>query len=235
MTPSTARRALAGLVADGRAREYPAGRGRRYFAPERGGRPDLGMPPRVDALEAHVGPAEAEAIGRSLARDKVLGLIGERERFESAALQHRLVLVVAFEEVVPAPALSRLFGAHEDERVGEVYLHPREHRVLLFDNETGIRFEAVPGGHASDLRGLDGVAPVRGVRPAELRVDPADWLERAGDDEVRARFAERFGATPGRVAPLFVPLYELTFAGARGARRRVRIDALVGRPVRWPA
>ncbi|MCZ7679762.1 MAG: DUF853 family protein [Sandaracinaceae bacterium] len=97
---ATARRALERLVERGEARSFKAGRSVRWFAAARGGRPDLGLPPAVRVLVAHVGAEEAARIAAAHARTRLLGVIGEDERFASAQPLHRLVYKLDFEEKV---------------------------------------------------------------------------------------------------------------------------------------
>ncbi|HJL14189.1 MAG TPA: DUF853 family protein [Sandaracinaceae bacterium LLY-WYZ-13_1] len=227
------RRALKRLADAGEARAFRDGRSKRHWAVATGGRPDLGMPNPVEVLVAHVTERSAEAIANGHARNRVLGLIGESERFERAERVHRLVYQLDFEERVERPVLSRLFGPSHDERLGSVYLHPHNLGVLLFTNEDGIRFTDVPRGPASEIRDFDGVTEREARAPAELAFDEADWTARASEEAVRESFAKRFEAAPGRVAPLFVPLFHLLFRSETGSLRRITIDAILGKPVRW--
>lgn len=230
---ATARRALERLAERGDARSFKAGRSVRWFATARGERPDLGLPPAVQVLVANVGAEEAARIAAAHARTRLLGVVGEDERFELAQPLHRLVYKLDFEEKVERSILSRLFGSAHDERLGSVYLHPHNLGVLVFTNEDGIRFDDLPKGPASEIRDFDGVTEATEVAPGALAIEDEDWLRRKPEEVVRESFRARFEATPRSVAPLFVPLWTLLFRGARGSLRRVTIDALIGRPVRW--
>ncbi|MCZ7679763.1 MAG: hypothetical protein M5U28_13775 [Sandaracinaceae bacterium] len=71
------------------------------------------------------------------------------------------------------------------------------------------------------------------VAPGALAIEDEDWLRRKPEEVVRESFRARFDATPRAVEPLFVPLWTLLFRGAAGSLRRLTVDALIGRPVRW--
>lgn len=228
------RRALARLVEAGQARSYTEGRARRYWAPSTGGRPDLAMPARVLALASNLSDDDAARIGATHARSSVLGVIGEDERFERTERIHRLVWRVAFEEKVERSAFVRLFGGSPDQRIGHLYLHPRTLAVLVFTNESGIVFDDAPRGHASDVRDLDGAAPIDAVPPGTLALDERDWTAKQSEEAARDSVRARFTAVPGEVTPLFVPLFRLFLRGAKGSLRRVTIDGLIGRRVDWP-
>ncbi|MCB9596186.1 MAG: DUF853 family protein [Sandaracinaceae bacterium] len=230
---SAIRRALGRLLAADAIRELPSGRAQRYWSPDSGGRPDLGMPPTLSVFVANLDAADAARIAKQHARAKVLGVLGEEDRFERVEAQHRLLYALAFEERVERPLLSRLFGDAHDHRVGRVYVHPHNLGVVVFDNERGLRFEDRPSSPASEIRDLDGVAERVERRPVELAFEEADWTGRASEEAVRASFRERFQAIPGAIEPVFVPLWTLYFVTEAGARRKAQIDALVGRPVRW--
>lgn len=227
------RRALERLVDEGQARSFKDGRASRYWAVSAGTRPDLGMLGPVSVLVANVGAEEAGRIAASHARTRVLGLVGEDERFERAEPLHRLVYRLDFEEKVERPLFARIFGPSHDERIGSVYLHPHNLGVLVFTNADGIRFEDVPAGPASEIRDFDGVTEVQELPPAALALEDDDWRRRKPVEVVRERFRERFDATPGTVSTTFVPLWQLFLRSSSGSLRRVTIDALVGRPVRW--
>ncbi len=230
---ASVRRSLERLVESGRARSFKQGRSMRYFAIDRGGRPDLDIPDHVAVLVANVGPEEAARIASTHERTKVLGVIGEDERFAGAEPLHRLVYKLDFEEKVERGVLARLFGPTHDEHLGSVYLHPHNLGVLLFTNEDGIRFDDLPKGPASAIRDFDGVTETQVVAPGALVLEDDDWRKRKPEAAVRESFRARFDATPREVSILFVPLWTLLFRGAAGSLRRVTIDALIGRPVRW--
>ena len=229
------RRALASLAEAGQVRDYSEGRARRFWALSTLGRPDLGMPSRVEVLAANVEDEDAARIGASHARSSVLGMIGEDERFERAERAHRLLYRVAFEEKVERPVLARLFGATHDQRVGNVYLHPHTLAVVVFTNEDGVTFDPAPRGPASDLRDLDGAGALELTPPGALALDDRDWIARKSEAAARDAFQARFAATAGAVTPLFIPLWQIYLRGAKGSLRRVTIDGLIGRPLEWPA
>ncbi|MEC7523627.1 MAG: helicase HerA-like domain-containing protein [Myxococcota bacterium] len=230
---SATRRALRALEEEGAARSFRVGRTQHFFDPARGLRPDLGMLEPVPCLVAHVSLEDAAALGERMARSRLFGLIGEDERFARAEPLHRLVWQLDFEERVERSLLSRLFGDAHDEKLGSVYVHPHNLGVLVFTNEDGVRFDDRPTGSASAVRDFDGVTERCDVLPGALALEDADWTERRGEGAVKESFAARFDARPLAVRPLFVPLWNLLFQTEAGSYRRVTLDGLVGRPVRW--
>ncbi len=231
---ATIRRALDRLVENGDARLFKEGRVRRYWAPHTGQRPDLRMPSMVVALVANVDADAAARIAAPLARSRVLGLLGEDERFARAEPIHRLVYKIDFEEKVERSLLGRIFGSAHDERLGSVYVHPHDLRVLVFTNADGIRFVDRPSGPASEIMDFDGLTQTEEVPPSRLALEDADWLRRKSEKDVEAHFSKSFDATVRSVSPLFVPLWQLLFESERSSLRRVTIDALIGRVAEWP-
>ncbi|MFK7990804.1 MAG: helicase HerA-like domain-containing protein [Sandaracinaceae bacterium] len=231
---SAVRRALSRLVEQGHAASYPDGRTTRYWARATEGRPDLsGMPHPVDMIVAQIDMPLAEEMAQQHARSRTLGVIGEDETFERAERVHRLVYKLDFEERVERGLLGRLFGDGHDDRLGSVYVHPHNLGVVLFESDRGLRFLDLPEGPASEIRDFDGTTEVIAVPPARLAIDDADWNRRLPVDAIVKSFANRFNATPGDVRPLFVPLYVLLFRTESGSLRRMQIDGVLGKPVRW--
>ena len=187
----------------------------------------------MPCLVAHVDMPSAVTLGERMTRSRVLGLIGEDERFARAEPLHRLVWQLDFEERVERPLLKRLFGDAHDEKLGAVYVHPHNLGVLSFTHEEGIRFDDRPTGSASAVRDFDGVTERHEVAPGELALEDDDWTKRRSEDAVRESFQARFAARPLDVKPLFVPLWNLLFETQAGSLRRITVDALIGRPVRW--
>src|SRR5262249_13925912 len=89
LSESVARSRLKALVAAGLAGEFRDGRKLRYWALGAGARPDLGMNGPVVVLEPRVDQLQAAGIGRALEKNRVLGLLGERESFAEARLGYR--------------------------------------------------------------------------------------------------------------------------------------------------
>lgn len=230
-----ARAGLKTLVAAGRAGRFKDGRRVLFFATERGARPDLGIKARVTSVVPLIDRDGAEALARSEARSKLLGLLGENEAFEDAHLVYRPLYRVAFEEKVKRSLIGRLVGPTHDERAGSIYLHPRTLDVLLFSREGGIRFTSEPGEYASAVEDLDGAAEFHELAPGAIAFDEEDWKARREPGEVKKKFRQVFGARPTAVSPIFVPLWKLVLRREAGdAYRLVTLDALVGKPVVWP-
>jgi DNA-binding Lrp family transcriptional regulator len=231
---ATVRRALEKLTTGGEVRAFAAGRTRRYYAAGTAGRPDLGLAPLVEVLALNIARTDVEHLAREHARSRWLGMIGEDETFERAELSHRLVYRVSFEERVERSVLGRLFGPSHDERVGSIYLHPHNLGVVLFSNARGVRFDDLPDGPASDIPDFDGVTRTERADPARLELDDDDVKKRKSESAVRAHFQKRFDASPTKIDLVFVPLWDLFFRrAANEGHRRLTIDGLVGRPVRW--
>jgi len=234
MSATKARRVLAELVEGGHAGRYKEGRGHQYWATTTGGRPDLGLPRKVKAVAAVLGPDDAEALAERMARGKIFGILGDAERFLSAELVHRLLYRIDFDEKVPAPVLTRFFGNKEDVLEGSVYLHPRSLSVLVLSTSDGMAFVDAPGKHASAVEDLDGVAAFVDVPPGALTLDDGDYEDMAKEKDAKKRFGELFEARARSVKQVFVPLWRFKFD--KGGRRKVRVvwvDAIMGRPVAW--
>ena len=231
-----ARGVLKALLDAGLAQEFKEGRALRYFALSSGARPDLGIRGKLLAVVPSVDCAAAERIALDAARSRLLGLIGDDEVFDRAELVHRLVYKLDFTEKVERPLLGRLVGPSHDERLGSVYLHPHTLALLVFSPREGIGFVDRPAVHASRVQDLDGAAAFVEVEPGELQIDADDYAKRRTPADVKKHFKSRFAAAPGAVTPLFLPLWKLVLGQRSGAGFRVlTVDALVGRPVDWPA
>ncbi|HEX5064429.1 MAG TPA: hypothetical protein VFV99_33870, partial [Kofleriaceae bacterium] len=229
------RDALKALVAHDRAGTFRDGRTIKYWSRATGARPDLGMKARITAVQPAIDRNGAEAIAQTLLRSKLLGLIGENEAFEQAQLEYRLVYRVMFEERVKKPLLARMVGSSHEQRLGSVYLHARDLSVLEYSSDAGLRFAADLPAHASDVEDLDGIARFDEVRPADIRFDEDEWRGRREAAEAKQHVRRLFGARPGVVEPVMVPLWKLILRrGAGESFRVVMIDALAGRIVDWP-
>src|SRR5262249_25034829 len=132
ISESQARARLKALVAAGLAGEFRDGRKLRYWARSTGARPDLGMKGQILAIEPRVDPTLAAEIGRSLAKGRMLGLLGKSETFAEARLVYSLLYRIGFEAKVKRPLLGRLVGPSHEERIGNLYLHARTLEVLRF-------------------------------------------------------------------------------------------------------
>ncbi len=234
MSVAKARRVLGALIESGDAGRYKEGRSYRYWATSNGARPDLSLPDKVSTVAAALGQDDAEKLGEQAARGKLLGFIGDAERFESAELVHRLLYRVDFDEKVPAPILSRFLGGPKAVLAGSVYLHPSRLDVLVLSEKDGMSFVANPKKHVSAVEDLDGVAAFVDVPPGTLTLEESDWESPASQERVRARFAELFEARARAVSPVLIPLWRLSLTAGGGKKKRlVLVDAVVGRPVTW--
>jgi hypothetical protein len=230
-----ARELLKLLVAAERAGAFRDGRSIKYWSRASGARPDLGMKARIASVRPLVDRAAAEAIAQSLVRSKLLGIIGENEVFEHAQLEYRVVYRVMFEERVKKGLLARMVGSSHEERLGSVYLHARTLGVLEY-SAAGIRFATEIPEHASEIQDLDGAAQLEEVRPADIVFDEDEWHGRREPAEAKQQVRRLFGARPGAVEPIMVPLWRLVLRrGAGESFRVVMIDALAGRVLEWPS
>jgi hypothetical protein len=223
------------LVAADRAGTFRDGRSVKYWSRATGARPDLGMKARITAVRPVVDRAAAEAIGQTLVKSKLLGIIGENEAFEHAQLEYRAVYRVMFEERVKKGILARMVGPSHEERLGSLYLHARTLGVLEYSAAAGMRFAAEIPEHASEVEDLDGIAQVDEVRPGDIVFDEDEWRARREPAEAKQQVRRLFGARPGTAEPVMVPLWKLILRrGAGESFRVVMIDALAGRVVDWP-
>jgi hypothetical protein len=131
--------------------------------------------------------------------------------------------------------LARMVGPGEEQRAGSVYLHARNLAVLEYKTDTGLRFATEIPEHASEVEDLDGIARFDEVRPADLVFDEDEWRARREPAEAKQHVRRLFGAKPGAVEPIMIPLWKLILRrGAGESFRVVMIDALAGRVVDWP-
>lgn len=98
-----------------------------------------------------------------------------------------------------------------DERLDSVYIEPGQLRLIGFDRREGSRFEDDVDSHASEIADFDGVTQIEERPAAEISFNELVWSERADDAAVTQWFRERFDATPTRIEPVFVPIWQLTF------------------------
>jgi hypothetical protein len=235
LSVARARALLRHLVAGERAGEFRDGRTAKYWLRETGARPDLGMKARVTAALPLVDRGSAEAAAQEMLRSKILGFIGENEAFEEARMVHRLLYRVGFEERVKTGLLARMVGPSHEQRLGDLYLHPRSLAVLAHAKHTGLRFLDELPAHASEVPGLDGVARFVEVAPGELAFDEDEWRARRPVPEVKQQLRRLFRAKAGTVTPVFIPVWKLVLRrGAAASFRVVLLDALVGGVVDWP-
>jgi hypothetical protein len=130
--------------------------------------------------------------------------------------------------------LKRIFGPTHDELVDFVYLHPVSLKIVRYDVERGIALEEKPNDYASRIHDFDGLATFEETEPAKLPIREADLRTRQSDEAIKASFKRRFQATPKRIHPVFLPVWNLHFRSKnRSAARVVSIDGLTGNPLEW--
>ncbi len=235
LSAAKAREALKLLVASERAGTFRDGRVIKYWSRATGARPDLGMRTKITAVQPVVDRGGAESVAQTLIRSKLLGLIGENETFAQAQLEYRVVYRVMFEERVKRSLLARMVGSSHEQRLGSVYLHARNLSVLEYSSDAGVRFATELPAHASDVEDLDGIVTFDEVRPADIAFDEDEWRGRREPAEAKQHVRRLFGARPGSVELVMVPLWKLILRRGTGESFRVvMIDALGGRLVDWP-
>jgi hypothetical protein len=235
VTEGAARSRLRKLEAAGLARCWKDGRVVRYWSLASGLRPDLGLDRKVSALLARVSLNDVERKARDLrGRSALFGLIGEDEELDKTVVEYRLVMQVGFTEKVTRMFLKRIFGPTHDELVDFVYLHPVSLKIVRYDVERGIALEEKPNDYASRIHDFDGLATFEETEPAKLPIREADLRTRQSDEAIKASFKRRFQATPKRIHPVFLPVWNLHFRSKnRSAARVVSIDGLTGNPLEW--
>ncbi|MCA8914296.1 MAG: ATP-binding protein [Planctomycetes bacterium] len=233
---SAARGRLARLYAAKRAKRFKQGRENRYYSLSTGLRPDLGLDRRVSVIVSRVTSNDAERAAREVRRTSSLfGLIGDDEELDHAELDHRLVIQLGFTEKVTRMFLKRIFGGRRhDEMLDSVYLHPENLKIVIFDPEGGIRLEERPEEYASRIVDFDGAVTFEEMRPGEVRLHEPEIKKRKSDEVIKESFKRRFRATPKRIQPVFLPVWNLHLkSSTRPSTRVVVIDALVGKPLDW--
>lgn len=234
LSSSKARSALKKLVASGRAKMWKEGREHRYYSVSTGLRPDLGLDEPVQVMLSRITRNDAEKIGRRQRGRSFLGFIGEDEELDRMQLEYRLAIQIGFTEKVTRMFLKRLFGPRHDEMLDNVYLHPESLKIATFDENDGIALHERPGDYASRIIDFDGAVVFEKKPPGEVPFRESDFRTRKEDDAVKASFKRRYDASPRKVKPVFIPVWNLHMkTRGRGGHRIVTIDALVGKPLHW--
>ncbi|MCB9631061.1 MAG: DUF853 family protein [Sandaracinus sp.] len=234
--PRILRRQLEALEAEGQIHRLERDGTTRWWSPASGARPDLDLARRVYVVRLTVDEVAVTELGAAQCRSGgALGLLGAREELDHVELRHRLLFRVDFEETAPAPLLRRLTGAHDEERVGSVYFHPRTLELLTFHPRSGIAFVGSTNELASDVEDLDGHVEVESAPASSLLLLDEEVRGRPTVPEVQRAFASRFTARATAAALVFVPVWTavLRADGGKGFRR-VTLDGVVGKPVAWP-
>lgn len=227
-----ARRVLKALRETGQLGEFKQGRSAHYWALDTGARPDLGMPDLVLVATPNIGKDQAAVLAQGHLRANLLGLGSPAESLVNASLMHAFVWRVDFEERTPTGLLSRIMGPSHEQRMGSIYVHPRELTVLCWDAGRGLRFSDKPAEHASDVHDLDGVVRFTRLAPAGLRFDEKHWTTRKREAEVRAALDARWSFDIKSVSPCFVPLWKLMIRRHEPAGMRVMLlDSIAGHVV----
>lgn len=232
---AAARGRLMRLLAAKRAKKFKVGRENRYYSVASGLRPDLGLERLVPVIVSRVSSNDAERAAREVRRSASLfGMIGDDEELDHVEIDHRLVIQLSFTEKVTRMFLKRLFGPRHDEMLDNIYLHPENLKIVIFDPGTGIRLEERPEEYASRIVDFDGAVTFEEKRPAEVKLHEAELRNRKSDDVIKESFKRRFKATPKKVQLVFLPVWNLHLKSrSRASTRVVVVDALVGKPLEW--
>lgn len=235
MGEAAARGRLMRLLAAKRAKKFKVGRENRYYSVASGLRPDLGLERLVPVIVSRVTSNDAERAAREVRRSASLfGMIGDDEELDHVEIDHRLVIQLSFTEKVTRMFLKRLFGPRHDEMLDNIYLHPENLKIVIFDPGTGIRLEERPEEYASRIVDFDGAVTFEEKRPAEVKLHEAELRNRKSDDVIKESFKRRFKATPKKVQLVFLPVWNLHLKSrSRASTRVVVVDALVGKPLEW--
>lgn len=235
MGEAAARGRLMRLLAAKRAKKFKVGRENRYYSVASGLRPDLGLERLVPVIVSRVSSNDAERAAREVRRSASLfGMIGDDEELDHVEIDHRLVIQLSFTEKVTRMFLKRLFGPRHDEMLDNIYLHPENLKIVIFDPGTGIRLEERPEEYASRIVDFDGAVTFEEKRPAEVKLHEAELRNRKSDDVIKESFKRRFKATPKKVQLVFLPVWNLHLKSrSRASTRVVVVDALVGKPLEW--
>jgi hypothetical protein len=232
---AAARGRLMRLLAAKRAKKFKVGRENRYYSLSSGLRPDLGLDRKVQVIVSRVSSNDAERAAREVRRSASLfGMIGDDEELDHVEIDHRLVIQLSFTEKVTRMFLKRLFGPRHDEMLDNIYLHPENLKIVIFDPGTGIRLEERPEEYASRIVDFDGAVTFEEKRPADVKLHEAELRNRKTDDVIKESFRRRFKATPKKVQLVFLPVWNLHLKSrSRAGKRIVVVDALVGKPLEW--
>lgn len=235
LSESKARSTLKKLVAEGLAGRFKEGRSMRYWAKERGLRPDLGLMADVKAMVPHVDRAEAERIGANLRESGLLGLVGGDEELVDLQLEYRPLYRIRFQEKVRKSLFKRLFSRGDfDHRSESVYLHPRNLQLVVFHPNDGLFLDDKPEEHASEIEDFDGVARFEKLAPGGIHIDEHEWGERVEDEKVMDAFLTRYEVRPKGIEPVFLPVWRLHLRRpGKPGTRIVTIDALSGFSMEW--
>ena len=232
---AAARGRLMRLLAMKRAGKFKDGREHRYWSLSTGLRPDIGLDRKVKVIISRVTSNDAERAAREVRKSRSLfGLIGADEELDRSELDYRLVMQIEFTEKVTRMFLKRLFGPRHDERLDHVYVHPGNMKIVVFDPASGIRLEEKPGDYASRIIDFDGHVTFEDKRPADIRIHEAELSGRKTDEQIKDSFKLRFAATPKKVTPVFLPVWNLHLkTQGRTGTRIVTVDALSGKKLEW--
>ncbi|MCP4379653.1 MAG: hypothetical protein GY794_26230, partial [bacterium] len=232
---STARGILGRLRQAELADRFKEGRGHRYWAKSTGLRPDLGLSDKVMAIRPLIPREEAERIGDEQRERKLLGVIGDDEELVGVELEYRPLFRVRFREKVRRSFWRRIISRGEYEhRAENVYLHPRNMHLVVYNPKDGISLHERPEELASEVEDFDGVVRFERMLPGELPMDEHEWRERQSDEVVIERFHALYQTRPQSVEPVFLPLWRLHLrVPGRPGVRILTIDALSGFHLDW--
>ena len=199
-----------------------------------GGRPDLQLPSKVQAMIPKISQLQAEALGRELQGSKTLGFIGQDESFQAAHLSYRVLYQLNFTEKVDTAWYKRMFGPKVEERKDAVYLHPVTMQFVRWSPGKAVALTDSPGEVASDIEDFDGHVSYEKVGPGTIDFDENVWSERLDASKVKAEFKHRFRGKAGQLTPVFLPVWklEMNVLGS-GQTRILTVDALSGKALDW--
>ncbi|MEZ5992978.1 MAG: helicase HerA-like domain-containing protein [Planctomycetota bacterium] len=231
-----ARGRLLRLIAAKRARKYKEGREHRYYSIASELRPDLGLDRKVRVIVSRVTSNDAERAAREVRnRSTLFGLIGDDETLDHAELDYRLVIQLSFTEKVTKMFLRRIFSRERhDVRLDSVYLHPGNLKIVVFQPEEGIRLENKPEEYASRIVDFDGSVTFEEILPGRLKLRESEIRNRKSDAIIKDSFKKRYSASPKKIEPVFLPVWNLHLkTRGRSGSRIVTVDGLAGKMLEW--
>ncbi|MCA8911835.1 MAG: DUF853 family protein [Planctomycetes bacterium] len=232
----TARGRLQSLLAKKRAKKFKLGREHRFWSVASELRPDLGLDGKVKVIVSRVTSNDAERAARAVRnRSSLFGLVGDDEVLDHAEIGYRLVIQLGFTEKVTKMFLRRIFSRERhDVRLDNIYLHPGNLKIVVFNPEDGIRLENKPEEYASRIVDFDESVTFEEILPGRLKLREGEIRNRKSDEIIKDSFKKRFNAKPKKIQPVFLPVWDLHLkTRGRSGSRIVTVDGLTGKPLEW--